>query len=215
MNERFDIIKSDFKRLLAAVESLKQSLEMLDFKKEVPYISQWDVEANEIRGDCGPACLTMILRYFLGDVGTVNEIAKLIGQTPQDNSTNFHQLRKGALHFELEAYYSFGHVNEIPVHQVDENSKIILLIDYGELRDQLKKYPAELQNQDIRYNFGHFVVLLGETETHYVVHDPDFWGSSREKGAFREIPKAALQAAYNSVAPGNRIHDAYLLIFKK
>lgn len=213
-----NIIK-DFEKLLDAVESLNESVEYLresiyalKSKKEVPYISQWDKEADVRRGDCGPACLTMILRYFFDDAGTVNEVAEIVGQEISDSSTNLHQLKNGARYFGLEGYVSFGSVKEVPIHQVNELSKVILLIDYGELRDQLKKHPNEIQNQDIRYDFGHFVVLLGETETHYIIHDPDFWGANRELGAFRKVPKAALQAAYDSVAPGNKIKNAYLVL---
>lgn len=180
---------------------------------DVPYMPQWGVGADERRGDCGPACIAMIVPFLTDENPTVNEAAEACGQ-PEEGSgslyTNHAQLRKGA------AAYGVTLLSRSPVlvpplalelleDQVDAGLPSIALIHYGVLRDETNKLPATLgyvRNQDQNYDRGHWVVFIGYDKKDVWIHDSDYWGAREQDGNARRVPINAFEKALKAVAPG-------------
>ncbi len=65
--------------------------------------------------------------------------------------------------------------------------------------------------QDKNYTGWHWVVFLQQTETHVVVHDPDFWGARRNDGASKVYTITEWNKAFMPY-PGNMSMTTVTLI---
>jgi hypothetical protein len=189
------------------------------------YFSQWDrpgtidsidVDADDRRGDCGPACLTSIIAHLKREYPTVDQVATACGQPtagPGANYTNHYQLRQGAAYYGVTlASRTPGNRRPLTVFMCKEEvfagRPVIALINYGTLRDRLAYFPAAIQNQD-SFRGAHFVLVVGY-RLHPVlgwcleVNDPDFWQPRRSDGNHRLVPLAAFDQALRDRAGSNR-----------
>ena len=174
---------------------------------DVPYYSQWGLNANQRNGDCGPAALAGILEYAIGGSYTVDGVAAACGQPksgPGSKYTTSRQLVTGAGHYGLQmnrvqiGMYSL-------VDYLAMERPLIALIDYGILRNETDPLPEwVIKNQD-RGNFYHWVAVVGVIQESYsgsqvVINDSDFWHPRTDDGDHRVVPCGAFEAAW---AAGN------------
>lgn len=142
----------------------------------VPWVSQNSPTARRSPGDCGPACLTMIVWYLTDKLPTVDEVAIACDQPAGSDWSNFGQLARGARAFGLAPTY----VNPLTRNQIctelDIGRPVLALINYGQIPD----------NQD-NYKDAHFIVIAGYNDKRVVFHDPNrLWGD--DFGVYRTAP---------------------------
>jgi hypothetical protein len=177
----------------------------------LPYIPQWGPGADQRPGDCGPACVAMIVHGLTQYRPTVDDAATACGQPigddPGSRYTNHAQLIKGARSYEIKlASRSKYRPPQLTLKYLTNRAKqgfpSIALIHYGVLRNETNPIPGIIHNQDQNYDRGHWVVFLGATSEGVYIHDPDFWGERQHDGGNRFIPEVAFEKCLGAVAPG-------------
>lgn len=130
---------------------------------KIPWVSQLGTKASWSANDCGPACLTMWLRYIGRDV-TVDEIGKAAGLPPGYGSMVPHQLIAIAdvygLHLERALNVTIADLRS----EIDLEQPAIVLVHY----------PSLPTRYDARYKSGHFVLFCGYEGNTVFYHDP-YW----------------------------------------
>ena len=191
---------------------------------DTPYMSQWKPTANIRPGDCGPACVAMIVRGQTADEKpTVNEAAAACGQPatgPGSYYTGHKQLRDGAAAYGVTLVTRSKYRPPILDLELLETCLIaglpsIALIHYGVLRDETNKLPAAtgyIKNQDQNYDRGHWVVVIGMDKKDVWIHDSDFWGEREQDGNARAVPRYAFFRALDAVAPGCSVGNQGLIV---
>ena len=177
----------------------------------LPYIPQWGPGANQRPGDCGPACVAMIVHGLTQYRPTVDDTASTCGQPigddPGSRYTTHAQLIKGAAHYEIKlASRSKYRPPQLTLGLLNNRAKqgfpSIALIHYGVLRNETNPIPGIVHNQDQTYDRGHWVVYLGATSEGIYIHDPDFWGERQQDGGNRFVPEVAFEKCLGAIAPG-------------
>lgn len=142
----------------------------------IPYISQWDNEANQRGSDCGQTAVAMVARW-MGVMIAVNDLKFQVSANGLSNSTN------------LIDCFAQCNINAIAVkypYELQEGD--ICLVQYsGFERDNV---------QDKGYLGGHWVVFIEDNDDFVTVHDPDWWGARRLEGAFKTYSKTEWDKAY-------------------
>ena len=180
---------------------------------DVPFLPQWGVGADVRRGDCGPACVAMVIRDQSTHSPTVDQAAATCGQPATGSGslyTNHAQLRQGAAAYSVtlatrSKYQPPELTLELLEDQVDAGLPSIALIHYGVLRDETNKIPASMgyvRNQDQNYERGHWVVFIGYDKADVYIHDPDYYSAREQDGNARRVPRLAFERALEAVAPG-------------
>ena len=187
----------------------------------VPYLNQWGQGADERRGDCGPACVAMLARYYNSAFNsvTVDEAATACGQpTGGDGakSTMHWQLRDGArayaIELETRSKYKPPELTlDLLKAKVDEGDSSIVLLHYGVLRDGTNG-TGYIENQDQAYARGHWCLFVGYESGDVYIHDPDFWGERRGDGGFRLVSNYAFVKALKATAPGCSVGNQGLVV---
>lgn len=217
-------------RLNAAQAEIESALSLLDDLDSggpylnVPYLPQWGEGADQRRGDCGPACAAMIVRFLTNHAPTVDQMAAACNQPrtyPGQNYTNHAQLRQGAAAYGVTLqtrskytppFLSLG----LLMSRVDQGKPSIALIHYGVLRDKTNAFPDIVHNQDQKYARGHWVVFIGYDVAGVYIHDPDFgfWPDVDrvDEGSHRWIPTMAFNDALVAVAPGCTVGNQGLVV---
>lgn len=181
----------------------------------LPYIPQWGPSADQRPGDCGPACVAMIVHGLTQYRPTVDDTASTCGQPigddPGSRYTNHSQLIKGANYYKIKLvsrskYRPPQLTLKYLSNQAKKGLPSIALIHYGVLRNETNPIPGIVHNQDQNYDRGHWVVFLGRTLSSskggIYIHDPDFWGERQHDGGNRFIPETAFEKALGAIAPG-------------
>jgi hypothetical protein len=185
----------------------------------VPYMPQWGEDADERRGDCGPACNAMLVNYTTLKGPSVNEMAFACGQpttSPGQFYTNHAQLRTGARAFgvtlQTRSKYS-PPILDLPLlkSKVDQGKPSIVLVHYGVMRHETNHLDI-VHNQDQKYDRGHWMLFVGYDGNDVILHDPDYWGARTQQGKFRQMPASAFVAALKAVAPGCTVGDQGLVV---
>jgi hypothetical protein len=144
----------------------------------IPYKSQYDLDADEFRNDCGPACLAMLLNAFGHNVST-NVVYAKTGAKP-NNYVSVTQLMRVAVSYEVPFDY-FGRWTLPQLLEATQNGKgVIALIHYGAL--SLINPGISTQN---KFEGPHFVVVVGADDRHIFVNDP-LWKENRRSQGFRK-----------------------------
>lgn len=160
----------------------------------VPYISQWDANAQMFKSDCGPACVAMLLAAQ-GVQVLVDDLSIECGMGPGKQYTMAADLWRVAgrhgLKLEIVTGWNVG--------QFSQHLPAIALVHYGSIPDRL----------DQHYTAGHWMVVIGVDAEAVTVHDPDWFDPHRDEGANRRIPLAVFEQAladckldYNRVGHG-------------
>jgi len=194
-----------------------------------PYFSQWDsnvlidgvfCDADDVRGDCGPAVLCSLIHGLTEHTPTVNEVSLACGQPRVGDGvryTTHAQLRQGARAYGLELatrskYHSPVYDMGTIMSELDNGRASVALINYRVMRERMQDYPGWVQNQDTGYNGGHWVAVVEYGDGYVAILDPDFWGDRRNDGDYRRVPLDVFKAAIGTVSPGCTVGNQGLVI---
>lgn len=132
----------------------------------VPYVSQKAPGSNAHYNDCGPACMSMILKaYNLANNLTVDELYDAINPT-SDVGLSAGDIMSKMAGIGLKASWTVF-ASQIPLFETLHTGKpVIALIHYGPL---VKKGYTQYKN----FLNGHFVVLAGMDIANIFIQDPD------------------------------------------
>lgn len=150
---------------------------MSEKKLQIPYRSQWDKDAKDHSGDCGPTSVAMLLNGKRVAI-TPDELYTYIGVRPK--FTYIPDLKNaawGAGQLTL-TYKKYANANQA-MQGLREN------IDNGHAFIALVKYKPWVRLTGNQFEYGHFLVVTGYDDTHVFVHDPLFglW-AQRAKGEY-------------------------------
>lgn len=155
----------------------------------VPYLSQWGQGAGRSNGDCGPATVAMIARYYTGLEVTVDAAAIACGQPPGSSFITWSQLREGLNQFSVANPYRTGLTLAQIRSELDAGHPIILLVHYGAIEGR----------QDVNFTGGHFFIAVGygadEQGNYFLVNDSNFWGERATEGDHRRVSATVLENA--------------------
>lgn len=116
----------------------------------VPWLSQLGPNANFAPGDCGPACVAMILRALGKDV-TVNDVSRATGQAAGFTSIHVDQLRFAGSRFGAKLVWS----------NTTSYTRLESELASGHPSIALVEYRLLPRKHDPNYNLGHYVVVVG------------------------------------------------------
>lgn len=128
-------------------------------KLNVPFKSQWGANADASKNDCGPAALCSILAAY-GIHKTVDEVFRATSAAP-NALINFNQMIRAGKECGLELSHETFSIAAVK-QRIENKTPLIALVNY-------RHFPGK---QD-KYNGAHFVVVLGQTPTKVIVHDPN------------------------------------------
>lgn len=163
-----------------------------------PEIPQWGVGANRYRTDCGPASVAMLLSLYGRLNGlTIDALANETGLRFNDSGLMPDALVKLAAAHGLTLRNHIGTSLDAIRAEIDAGRPVIALIAYrfiGNRLDQADNNPA---------NDGHYFVVTGYDDTHFVVNDPDVWTPYLERGhemwiAITDLDRALAGDNFNS-----------------
>ena len=146
----------------------------------IPYHSQEDVDARRRNNDCGPACVDMLL----ASKGIAVRIDDIPEPDPSGLSSAADLVRN------LQKYGLGAQVMKIAENALPPRGAICLIW-----------YGAFNRDDVLARNYSglHWVVFLWEdhnAEDVVVVHDPDYYGTARNWGAYHRYPKADWERAF-------------------
>lgn len=144
----------------------------------IPYRSQWDSDANNRTADCGQTCVAMLCEWR----GITVEVNDLRFQSSSSGLSNGADLVKNFDSVGIGAIWKYL--------SSSENAILgdICLIKYGGFNRS--------SVQDKNYYGWHWVVFIEDKGNSVIVHDPDWWGSLRDRGAFKEYSKSEWNKAF-------------------
>ena len=105
-------------------------------------------------GQCGPACVAMIIERSGPDT-TIAQIRAQLPDGPADGATRYDDL--------LDIINTYGIYYEWLNGLSKWNGEGIVMIAVN---------PYYVPEVAYDYNGGHYLLIVGETETHYIVNDP-------------------------------------------
>ena len=155
---------------------------MATVKLDIPYRSQWDDDAKNHESDCGPTCVAMLLNG-LGVAISPDEVYQHIGPKGRRQFTTFTDLRNAAL-----GGGSLTLTYQQYRNQTEAFDRLYDSIDNGKAFVALVKYEPWQSFTGNPFRGGHFVNVVGYSETHIFIHDPLFglW-VQRDKGNYYKI----------------------------
>lgn len=153
-------------------------------------IPQWSPSANLRINDCGPACVAMVLSYY-GKLGTltVNQLAMETGLRYSDSGLLPSQLatlaKKHGLTLVAKRNVSLDAIRA----EIDAGRPVIALVAFRFLL-------GRLDQKDNKPGFdGHFIVVAGYDDSHFVCNDSDVWFPHVDRGTDMSIPVVELDKA--------------------
>lgn len=156
----------------------------------VHLITQWGDTANRWSRDCGVACVAMCLDYY-AKLGTWT-VDRLAAETPLASGASGlapanlavlagrHGLKTSVRREVTEAMLKA---------QIDQGRPVIILLAYRFILGRLD------QNDNKPGWDGHFVVLTGYDDDHFVLNDPDHWAPYQTFGHDYPVPVRELAPA--------------------
>lgn len=177
-------LRAELDRATATMRHIADMIEAMDVISprvaNVPYRSQWDDDAKKFSTDCGPACVAMLLAYR-GIQVKIDQLSVECGMGPSKKYTAARDLIAGMAKHSI----MLETVSGWTAAMFAEHIPCIALVHYGSIPDRLDK----------NYTAGHWLVIVLVTADSVIVHDPDWWGADRDKGAGRHIPRAIFEQA--------------------
>jgi Peptidase C39 family len=150
----------------------------------VPYRSQWDTDANNRQADCGQTCVAMLAEWRSKPI----HIHDLLCQSNPSGLSNAQDL--------VDNFKAIG-MSAKTLHVAPDEGltsmPAICLIYYGGLERR--------SVQDKKYKGWHWLVLLQQTDTHVIVHDPDYWQPRRKEGAQKQYCLSEWKKAFIPFEP--------------
>lgn len=139
---------------------------MSEKKLIIPYRSQWDSDAKDHSGDCGPTCVAMLLNGKRVAI-TPDELYTYIGVRPK--FTYIPDLKNAA--------WGAGQLNLTYTTYANRQQALQALrqnIDAGHAFIALAKYEPWIKLTGNQFKYGHFLLVVGYDDDHIFVHDPLF-----------------------------------------
>lgn len=167
------------------VETLPEPLPLPE--GAIPYISQWDTEANQRGSDCGQTCTAMLARWR----GIMVEVDDLPYQSDPKGLTTGADLVRNFNHISIAARWRYLAANE------PAQVGAICLVKYSGF--------DRASVQDDGYLAWHWQIMLREDTDTVTVHDPDFWGSRRDEGAFKVYSRREWDRAFIPSGASGRV----------
>ncbi|MBN2502171.1 MAG: C39 family peptidase [Anaerolineales bacterium] len=171
---------------------------MVNILESIPYKSQEDSDAKMYPGDCGAACVAMILEG-LGEQVSTNDIFKSTGVAANKYLGRSDLIRAARIYgVELQKFGSWNFTNI--KQSIDDGHPLIALVNYG-------AWSAAGSGVDTQSSFAgpHFVVIVGYDGDKVIFQDPLWWGSRRAEGEHRALTYTQFEAAWSTAHtyPGN------------
>ena len=164
----------------------------------VPYRSQWDTDAGDFQGDCGPACIAMMLDWTGGPKVAIDALAHEAGITDTRQATNASDLIRVAVQHGLRLRQEVLTLDGLR-EELRQGRPAVVLVNYaqfGSLR------------QDTAYNGTHWCVVVGFGNGDVMLHDPDHWGDRRLEGNAKQVSVSVFDAAWASTLPNGKPRQA-------
>lgn len=168
----------------------------------IPYISQWDSEAQASKNDCGPVSLTMVLRGY-GEKQKADDVFRLTGAGT--GYVSFQQLINAAAKLDYKAEF----------RQFQNSSNIKQLLDSGICPIVLVQYGQLKSVQDKNFKGPHIMVVTGYREDGWFCHDPNFWNPHREDGKNHFYTTQEFEAAWKATTTDGNTPRCLLVVFPK
>lgn len=167
---------------------------------QVPYKSQSDPDAPE-RNDCGPTCVAMLLAAAGQQVSTQDVYAQTGASGGLIAAS---QLQLAAQHFGVTlSRRTSTEANCIRDARalIDQGTPMLALIKYSYLPGRQSSFPD-----------GHFVLIVGydDVASQIFIHDPLYWGTRRDEGAYHPHTEADWKNAWGRCPEDN--NTAYLML---
>jgi len=162
----------------------------------VPYRSQWDVDANKSTTDCGPACLAMVLSYY-GHQVSINDLFAASGVEP-GQYVGFGQLQAIARDYGVTFKYGANHSLNDLKRWIDEGKPAIALVKYS----HWSQIEPGVSTQD-GFNGPHFVLVVGYGDGNIYINDPNYWPPRRQEGHKKVWSEVLFNLAWSNVRTSN------------
>jgi len=144
-----------------------------------PYRSQWDEDGNMRNSDCGPTCVAMLLEQR-GQIVPINQLAREAAMDTHPTYTLPQDLINCAAAHGLPVARALGLTIDRLRAETLVGRPVIVLVHYGTLHG--------LPTQDRKFSAGHWLVVVAIDDRSVIVHDPNWRGTERAKGAGLAIP---------------------------
>ena len=183
------IFKDTQTSLNYAVEALEKALEIRQapiMVEGVPYLSQLGPDADFAPGDCGPACMAMVVRHQTGTEVTVDHVSEATGNPEGFRFTNNMTLIRTARKWGVSMYWARHLIMERLIDELDAGRPVIALIHY----------PSLPVRYDPKYPYSHFIVLKGYDHDYLYYNDP-YWPANKVKSV--AIAHSAFDLAWSNV----------------
>lgn len=135
----------------------------------VPYLSQLSETAQYAKGDCGAACVGMVLNTK-GRGVTVDDVSKATGKPRGFPNLNNLEMIAVARKLGLELSWRSNFNAQMLEAELKKGNPVIALINYAVLPERVKGDPE--------YTRGHYVVITGVSANAITYHDPYWPGSA-------------------------------------
>jgi len=158
----------------------------------VPYRSQIPAkpgaDGSYGKGDCGPTVAVSILDTQR-ITATIDEMGRRMGKPEGYTSSQLRELQTVMGEYDVALGW---HKFVTPATTLDW-SKVTDMVNRGSPIIALVWYPLLPLRYDLRYNYGHYVLIVGTTDTQVIYHDP-YWKG--EAGAYLKAGKADFAKAW-------------------
>jgi ABC-type bacteriocin/lantibiotic exporter with double-glycine peptidase domain len=179
-----------------------QDSEDTSVRLAVPWLSQLAATAGYAGGDCGMACVAMILNMH-GPRVTVDEVSRKSGLKPGFTGAAWWDVQRTAALLGLTLAHSFNlELNDLET-VLRAGQPAIVILNYQSI-------PARFR-YSTTYNSGHFVVVVGIDQEAVFVHDP-YWPEGSKSGTSVALPRADFLNAWSTLAPGNTLSRQALMV---
>jgi uncharacterized protein YvpB len=168
----------------------------------VPYLSQLSATASYAPGDCGAACLAMLINWQGKQIVTVDDVSKATGQPLGYKALSFDAMIHAVAKFGLTLKHTYGFLADDIDIEIQMGKPLIALVNYQSI-------PPALRREAL-YNAGHWIVVVGSDLTGITYHDPD-WPDAIG-GANKRMATPDFIKAFQTVAPGNALASHALVI---
>ncbi len=166
-----DQIEQEIAQGLAAMRQAAKLIARLPAPElSVPYRSQWESDAMLNKGDCGPACVAMLVQYATGQRSPIDRVSAECGMSESHKATFPDDLIRGAGKHDVKLACL------VVTSVVMAKTPSIALVHYD-----------DLPRMDMGYTRGHWVVVTRVCDGQVTYHDPDWWGTRIADGEGRRV----------------------------
>ena len=195
-------LRAELDRAMATMRHIADMIEALDVSSprmvDVPYRSQWDADGGLSRGDCGPACIAMLLEWR-GVKVSIDDITRETSMGP----TNAGQLIAAAAKHGLRIT-RLSDVTLADVERDIESGKpLVALVNYADFGDR---------RQDTKYTGLHWVIVVGYDRQNVYLNDPDYWSGRRLEGMQHPISRSVFERAWGNTMPDALSRQALVIV---